>query len=132
MNENIAEFLKKSNVVAVVGASRHKEKFGYKIFHSLKNSGFKIYPVNPEADEVDNVKAYPSLSDLPEKPDVVVTIVPSTATEEVVKEANKLGVKKVWMQPGSESDKAIEYCEKNGISVAAKMCMVVDGLKKKL
>lgn len=132
MNEDINGFLKKSNVLAVVGASRHKEKFGYKIFHSLKNSGFKIYPVNPEADEIDNEKCYDSISDLPEKPDVVVTIVPPTTTEKIVKEAKKLGVKKVWMQPGSESDNAIEYCEKNGISVAAKMCMVVDGLKKKL
>ena len=132
MNEKLEDFMKKSNVLAVVGASRDKEKFGYKIFHSLKNSGFKIYPVNPEADEIDGIQAYPSISELPEKPDVVITIVPPTSTEKIVKEVKKLGIKKVWMQPGSESDKAIEYCEKNGIRVAAKMCMVVDGLKKKL
>ncbi len=132
MNENVADFLKKSNVLAVVGASRHKEKFGYRIFHSLKNAGFKTYPVNPEAGEIDKVKCYPSISDLPEKPDVVVTVVLPSVTEKIVKEAKKLNVKKVWMQPGSESDAAIEYCEKNGICVTAKMCMVVDGLKRKL
>ena len=132
MNENIGEFLKKSNVLAVVGASRDKDKFGYKIYNGLKKAGYKVYPVNPSAKEIEGEKCYPSISRLDKKPDVVITIVPPTVTEKVVKEAKGIGVKKVWMQPGSESEKAIKFCEKNKISVAAKMCMVVDGLKKEL
>ena len=127
--DDLSEFLKKTNKIAVVGASRDKEKFGYKVYTTLKRDGFSVYPVNPKADNIDNDRCYPSLSALPIKPDVVITVVPPKITEEVVKEMLKLGIDKIWMQPGSESPSAVDFCKKNKIKVITNLCFVVDGLK---
>jgi len=120
------EFLPDVKVIAVVGASRNKEKWGYKVFKTLreKYKDIKVYPINPKADKIDNEKAYKSLEELPEKPDLVVTVVKPHVTEEVVKKAISLGVKYIWMQPGSESDTAIATAERAGIKVFHHTCIV--------
>ncbi|MGB9719689.1 MAG: CoA-binding protein [Candidatus Anstonellales archaeon] len=128
----LKDFLNKKNIIAVVGASRKKDKYGYKIYKAILNAGYKIYPVNPNADEIDGKKCYPSISSVPKKLDVVIMVVPPKITEKIVEEVAKLKIKKVWMQPGSESEKAIEFCRKNKIEVIAKMCFVADGLKENL
>ncbi|MBN1762726.1 MAG: CoA-binding protein [Methanomicrobia archaeon] len=126
MNTNlIQEFLRKENVFAVVGVSSNPEKYGHQVYKDLKEAGYVVYPVNSHIDEVLGAKCYPSLSDLPEKPDVVDTVVPPAVTEKIVKECKALGIDKVWMQPGSESTKAIEFCEKNGIKVVHDVCVMV-------
>ena len=50
-------------------------------------------------------------------------------TEKILEEVKKLGIKKVWMQPGSESEKAIEYCEKNGIDLIHNACVIIQNRK---
>ena len=119
-------FLPGVKVIAVVGASRNPEKWGYKVFVTLRDKfpGVRVYPINPKAKEIAGSKAYPSLKDLPEKPDLVVTVVPPQITEKIVEEAKKLGIKMIWMQPGSESDKAIEEAEKSGMKVYHHTCIV--------
>jgi len=115
--ERIKAFLEKRNVFAVVGASRDPQKYGYQVYRDLKNAGYKVYPVNPNAQEVLGDKCYPSLEELPERPDVVVVVVPPRVTEQIVKACKELGIRKVWMQPGSESEEAVRYCEENGLEV---------------
>ena len=106
------EFLDRGNKIAVVGATVNKEKFGYKVYKAVKGLGFTVYPVNPKYEEIDGDKCYSSLKDLPEKPDVVITVVPPRVTEKIVRQCKELGIKRVWMQPGSESEEAISYCER--------------------
>ena len=118
MNEELIKvFLDKRNVFAVVGASRDPKKYGYQVYKDLKGAGYKVYPVNPNAQEILGDKCYPSLEKLPVKPDVVNVVVPPKVTEHLVETCKKLGITKVWMQPGSESEKAIKFCEENGINV---------------
>ena len=114
MEALIRELLDRRNVYAVVGASRSPEKYGHRVYRDLKEAGYRVYPVNPNAEEILGDKCYPNLESLPEKPTVVVTVVPPRVTESVVKECRRLGIGMVWMQPGSESDKAIELCERGG------------------
>ena len=123
------DIFSKNNVIAVVGASRDKSKYGYKIFHTLLKNGFNVYAINPNAEEIDGKKCYKSLSSLPEKPDVVITVTKPEVTLEVVKEAVKIKPKIIWMQPGSESKEAEEVCRKEKISYSTKKCYIVDGLK---
>jgi len=120
----ITAFFKKGNVFAVVGVSRNPRKYGYKVYKDLKSSGYKVYPVNPNANKIDGQKCYPSLTHLPEKPDVVVTVVPPEVTEKIVKECKELKINKVWMQPGSGSKKAINFCKKNKINVINDICVI--------
>ncbi|MDI6704562.1 MAG: CoA-binding protein, partial [bacterium] len=63
--ELIKRFLEKKNVFAVVGASRDPDKYGYQVYKDLKNAGYKVYPVNPNAEEILGNKCYPSLESLP-------------------------------------------------------------------
>lgn len=130
MKENIIrEFLNKNNIIAVVGASRNPEKYGYKVYKDLKEAGYKVYPINPNASEVLGDKCYPNLETLPVKPDVVNIVVPPNITEKIVKEVKKLSIKRVWMQPGSESEEAIKFCNENKIDVIYGACIMIERRK---
>lgn len=124
------EFLQKGNVVAVIGVSADPEKWGYKIYKALKPIFPRVYAVNPRYGKIGNSKCYPDLRSLPKKPNVVITVVPPRVTEAVVKECNDLGIRKIWMQPGSESENAINFCKSNNIDVVYNCCFVIDGLKE--
>lgn len=121
---SVASFLDKDNVVAVVGASRDPEKWGYKLYKFFKGHYRRVYPVNPGADEIDGDKAYPNLSSLPELPDVVDLVVPPEVARKVVREALSLGVKRVWFQPGSEDEEAIRLCREAGAEVIWGACLM--------
>lgn len=110
--ELIKTFLNKKNMFVVVGASRDPQKYGYQVYEDLKNGGYRVYPVNPNAEEILGDKCYPSLENLPAKPDVVDVVVPPKITKQVIKNCKKLGITKVWMQPGSESETAIQFWKK--------------------
>ena len=124
--ELIKEFLDKRNIFAVVGASRDPKKYGHQVYRDLKEAGYEVYPVNPNAVEILGDKCYPGIEYLPAKPDVVDVVVPPKVTEEIVKTSKKLGITKVWMQPGSESESAIKFCEGNDIDVMHSVCVMVE------
>ena len=63
------------------------------------------------------------------KPHVVNTVVPPEITERTVKTCKELDIATVWMQPGSESEKAIQYCEDNGIDVVHSVCIMIQRRK---
>jgi len=126
MNEElIKEFLRKKNIYAVIGVSRNPKKYGHRVYKDLKMSGYRVYPINPNADEILGDKCYHSLKELPERPDVVDIVVPPMITVDIVKECKELGIKKVWMQPGSESKKAINFCKENDINIIHGICVMV-------
>ena len=127
----IEGFLERKNTIAVVGVSANPEKWGYKIYQTLKRTFRKVYAVNPKYAEIGGEKCYPDLKSLPERPDVVVTVVRPEITEEVIRTAKDIGIRRVWMQPGSESREAIEFCERNGIECVHSVCFMMDGLKKR-
>jgi len=130
MNEGLIKvFLDKRNVFAVIGASRDPRKYGYQVYKDLKSAGYKVYPINPNAAEILGDKCYSSLESLPVKPDVVDVVVPPKVTEHIVEICKKLGITKVWMQPGSESEKAIKFCEENGIDVVYGVCVMAERTK---
>lgn len=124
----IKEFVDKKNVYAVIGVSRDPEKYGHRVYKDLKNAGYKVYPINPNIEALLGDKVYPTLESLPEKPDVADVVVPPKITEEVVKTCKKLGIARVWLQPGSESDAAIRFCQENGIDVVYGVCVMVERL----
>lgn len=114
-----------SNSFAVVGATPKKDKFGYKVFKRLQKLGKKVYPVHPAAKDIEGEAVYASLKDLPELVEAVNIIVNPSVTEKVVEQCKELGIKKVWMQPGAESQQAINYCKENGIELTFNDCVLV-------
>ncbi len=122
--QSVDNFLSNKNF-AVVGVSRKSSKFGNTIYKELKNKGINVFGVNPNMDAIEDDKCYHSLKELKGEIHGVVIIVSSTQTIEVVKEANEIGVKNIWMQQGSESDEAIKYCNENGINEIHKECILM-------
>jgi predicted CoA-binding protein len=115
----IEEILSRRNF-AVAGASRDQSKFGYQVYHFLKRAGYAVFPVNPNADYIDGDEVYPLLDNVPVKLDCVVTLTQPEITFEIVKQAGRLRIPYVWMQPGSESVAAVN----EAIAVG---CQVVSG-----
>jgi predicted CoA-binding protein len=111
---------------AVVGATDNPEKNGNRIFRNLKGRGYEVYPVNPRLDELEGSKCYASLSDIPVKVDVADFVVPPEVTEKILPECKKLGIDRIWLQPGSESDAAIDYCHKNNLKVVHGVCVMMN------
>lgn len=130
MEKLIKRFLDKKNIFAVVGVSRNPEKYGYKVYKDLKQAGYTVYPINPKADIIDEDRCYNSLRALPKRPDIVDIVVPPNTTEKIVKDCKELGIKRVWMQPGSESEKAIDFCKKNHIEIIYNVCVMVERRKR--
>ena len=125
MQDLIMEFMAQKTF-AVVGATDNPEKYGNQIFKNLKSRGYKVYPVNPKLKELDGVKCYPSLADIPVKVDVVDFVVPPEVTEVILKDCKSLNLNRIWLQPGSESEAAIAYCHKNNLKVVHDVCVMLN------
>ena len=132
--ETIKKFLDKKNKIAFVGATNQKDKWGYKKYISMKKAGYSLYPINPKYDEIDGDMCFSKLEDLceniKENIDYVILIVPPKITEKIVEQCKELKINKVWMQPGSESKEAIDFCKKNDIEAIYGICIVVDAINK--
>lgn len=117
--------LLKGKKIAVVGVSNNEEKFGHKIFRDLFKNGLDVKAVGSKGGVIFGEKIYSNLNEIEEKIDIVVTVVPPSATEEIVQECLRLGIKEIWMQPGSESQRAIEIAKNGGIKVTHNSCIMV-------
>ena len=90
----------------------------------LLRGGYTVYPVNPSADEVLGRRAYPSLRDLPEVPEVVEFVTPPEVTERVLEDCAALGIELVWLQPGAGSEAAARFCREHGIAAIDGACLM--------
>ncbi|MEM1353725.1 MAG: CoA-binding protein [Planctomycetota bacterium] len=115
---DIQAFLR-GKIFTVVGASTHRQKYGNKVLRVYQQNDLPVYPVNPRAESIEELAAYPDLSSLPVVPDGVSIITPPAITEGVVDEAIRLGVGGLWMQPGAESPSAIDRAVQAGVNVIA-------------
>ena len=81
--------------VAVVGASRDPDKLGYGVLHNIMQYGYagRVYPINPKADEVLGLPAYPSVLDVPDPIDLAVIVVPAKVVAAVLEECGQKGVR---------------------------------------
>lgn len=113
-------------VWAVVGASEDPEKFGHKITLRLQKAGMKVFPINPKPGRINGAQFYPSLSSLPKLPDVVDLVVPSPVALQVVEECARLGIQKIWFQPGTRSPEASQRCRELGIAAVEDSCVLVE------
>lgn len=122
--EKIADFLN-SKSFALVGVSENKGKFGNYVYDELIKKGIKTYPINSKLNEYKGVKCYQSLDTLPERVDALIISVKPGSAIELLTEALKSNIKKVWLQQGSESREVLDFCQKNNISAISKRCLMM-------
>jgi predicted CoA-binding protein len=126
LKEKVDDFLTLKRI-AVAGVSREpKGSAANLIYQKLKSAGYRVFPLNPYAETVEGEKCYPDLKSIPNGVDGVVIVTPPEAVNQIVRECTETGVSRVWMHrsfgPGSVSEKAVQYCEENNISVIAGAC----------
>ena len=122
-DKEMKEILLSIKTIASVGISSNPEKESYEVVAYLKNQGYRIIPVNPTATEILGEKTYPSLSDIPDKVDVVQVFRKPEDVPPVVEEAIKIGAKVVWMQAGIVNEDAAQKAREAGLQVVMDACM---------
>jgi len=94
-------------VVAVVGASSNRSKFGNRAVRAFQQQGYTDVPINPHETEIEGLKAYASVLDVPGQVDMVSLYVPPEIGMLVIEEIARKGIAEVWLNPGAESDALI-------------------------
>ena len=112
--------------IAVVGVSRNPKALANAVYRQLRAGGRTLYPVNPNADEVDGQRCYASVADVPDPLDgVLVMVKPDTAVE-VVRDCIARGVPRVWLHrgagAGAVSPAAVQLCRDAGVEVVDGAC----------
>ena len=134
IQEKINEFLA-GTPHAVVGASTDRAKYGNKVLRAYLQNGREVFPVNPNSEEVEGLASFPDLASLPRPVHGISLITRPEVTERIVQEAAGLGIRNIWMQPGAESEKAVERAtivlKENGFGVLTEID-IKEKLKEKL
>jgi predicted CoA-binding protein len=114
------------STIAVIGLSEVAAKPSHYVSAYMQQHGYKIYPVNPSITEVLGEKAYPSLSDLPIKPDIVDVFRLPKFIPAIVDEMLSLGLPNLWVQQGIINLEAAARAEAGGIHVVMDRCIMVE------
>jgi uncharacterized protein len=117
------ELLESIKVIAMVGLSPNEEKPSNVVAKYLKNAGYRVIPVNPQNDEILGEKCYHTLSEIPEKIDVVDIFMRADKVVPVVEEAVTLEPKCIWLQLGIVNEEAKKIAETHGIMFVMDACM---------
>jgi predicted CoA-binding protein len=127
MNEaDIKSILEESKTVAVVGLSPREERDSYRVAEYLQSQGYRIIPVNPNADGILGERSYPDLVSIPEPIDVVDVFRRSEAVPGIVEEAIKVGARAVWMQEGVIHEEAAARAREAGLQVVMDRCIMIE------
>ena len=110
--------------VAVIGASKDRGKYGNKAVRAYRDAGWTVYPVNPREDEVEGLKAYASVADVPGEIDRATLYLPPAIGIGVLEDVAAKGVGELWINPGSGSPELMDKAKALGI-VTVVGCSIV-------
>jgi predicted CoA-binding protein len=100
-----------TKVVAIIGASNDRGKFGNRAVRAFLRQGYTVIPINPHENEVEGLRAYKSVLDVPGMIDMASFYVPPEVGQQVLIEVAKKGITEVWLNPGAESDRLIRHAQ---------------------
>lgn len=115
-----------AKTIAVIGLSDDPAKPSHYVSLAMQRAGHRILPVNPALTTVLGETAYPSLSALPERPDLVNVFRLPRFVPAIVEEMVVLGIDMLWLQSGIVHEEAIARAEEHGIRVVADRCLMVE------
>jgi predicted CoA-binding protein len=128
-DDRIREILRAYKNVAVVGLSSDESRPSYGVSRYLQKRGYKIIPVNPKETEILGEKVYPSLSDIPDKVDIVDIFRRSEFVPPIADEAIKIGAKVIWFQEGVINHPAAIRASQQGVLVVMDKCILKEHRK---
>jgi hypothetical protein len=106
-----------SRTVAVLGASTDRAKFGNKAVRAYRQQGYRVFPVNPNAAEVEGLPAFASLRDVPVRPDLISVYLPPPVLLPLLPEIAAKGCDELWLNPGTESEEVLTEAARLGLNV---------------
>ncbi|MBD3918094.1 CoA-binding protein [Paenibacillus sp. PR3] len=124
--EQLKELLERSNTIAVVGLSDKPDRTSYMVSQAMQAKGYRIIPVNPNAETILGEKSYATLRDIPEPVDIVNVFRRSEHTPPVAEEAVAIGAKALWLQLGIANEEAAATAQDNGLFVVMDRCIKVE------
>ena len=120
--QSIEQFLAPQKMV-IAGVSGNTKKFGYMVFNELRQKGFDVCPINPRLDEIDEVKVYKSVSDIPDDYEKLFIVTPKSETDTIIKQAAEKGIKHVWVQQMSNTKDTALLAKEYNIDLIEKECI---------
>lgn len=102
-------------VVAVIGASSNRRKFGNRAVRAFLQHRDTVVPINPHEREIEGLTAYRSVLDVPGPIDMATLYVPPEIGEAVIEEIARKGIRDVWLNPGAESDRLVARARELGL-----------------
>lgn len=122
----IEEIVTRAKSIAVVGLSSRPGRHSNVVASYLLEAGYRIFPVNPNETSVFGVEAVPLLTDIPEPVDVVDVFRRPEFVPEIARQTVEIGAPVLWLQPGAESEEAVEIARQAGITPVAGLCMMAE------
>lgn len=113
-----------SKVVAVIGASSNRGKFGNKALRAFKAEGYTVIAVNPNEGEVEGLKTYASVLDVPQAIDMATVYVPPDIGITLLPQFEQKGIPEIWLNPGAESDELLAEARRRKLNVIA-ACSII-------
>jgi len=118
-----------SKTIAIIGASTDRSKYGNKGVRAFKEGGWTVYPVNPQADEIEGLKAYKSIEDLPDPIDRVSMYVPAAVGKTMLDAIAAKKPDEFFLNPGSEDDELVTLAKEKGLTPMLACSIVNIGLR---
>jgi len=128
-DQEIAQLLSTARTIAVVGLSGNPDRPSFGVAQYLQSKGYRIIPVNPTIDSVFGEKSYASLSEIPEKVDIVDVFRRSEFVPALAEEAIKIGARCLWLQLGVIHEEAARRARDAGLLVVMDRCLAVERLR---
>lgn len=113
-----------SRVVAVIGASSDRRKFGNKALRAFEKQGYAVLAINPNEPEVEGHRTYASVLDVPGPIDVATLYVPPHIGVEVVEQIARKGIPEVWLNPGADGHAVVARARELGLN-AIQACSIM-------
>lgn len=112
--------------LALVGVSRNPQDFSRLMLAELRKKGYEVVPVRPELDEVDGLRVYARVQDIPGSVDGAIVLTSPAVAEQVVRDCDEAQIRRVWLHRGAGngavSEAAVAYCREHGIEVVPGEC----------
>jgi uncharacterized protein len=128
--DRISNLLQSARTIAVVGLTDTPTRPSYGVSHYMQSQGYRIIPVNPNIEQWEGEKAYPSLLDVPERIDIVNVFRRPASVPEVVEQAIQIKAPAIWMQEGVVHQEAAEKARRAGIFVIMDKCILKEHIKR--
>ena len=110
--------------VAIIGASKDRKKYGNKAVRAFVRQGYKVYPINLKESEIEGLRVFRSIGDVPGRPDMVSVYLPPEVLLSILPVIAAKGCDELWLNPGTESDAVLAEAERLGLNVI-QACSIV-------